>query len=626
MRRALAIAFALVLAASVAWVYGGALGHPLLLSHDDGAYLAANPGLAGPPGEAVRVAFTATPLGTWAPLHLLSYVLDLRLWGSWAGGIVLGNLLLHALCSALLAWIVLRLDGSRLGAATAGLLFAVHPVQVESVVWISQRKTLLSAVFLLLALHFWISYLRAGQRPVRPYLLAIGSAIAASLSKAVSVVLPGILVLLDVRLGRRLRGRALLDKLPFVVIALATALVTIALKREVGASLSMEGHTRAPGMGGGFAYHGGSPLATFWTMTTVLPRYLALLVWPGHLSAVYVPPVRTVPDAEVWISLLLLVALLGATAVLLVRAPRWGFWMALFFLGLLPVSQLVPQTTLMNDRYLYVPMFGVAGLVAEAVRALTGGEKRIVARAAAPALGAVLAVLAVSAHARVPVWRSDLALWTDAVGKAPRSAHAWFNLGRSREAAGDAAEALRAYERAIELDPLDSDAVINAGALLLRQGDLSVARGPVERGAALAPDSVEAQFNLGLLRFLDRRLVEAEAPLRRASELGPRECPPRVLLGHVEALLGHAETALALYRATEADGCMSAEARLYRALAEAQLGDEAAAQRTLGATLGPGGQLDPARLGPTALPLLEDGRFQALLDRWGRGAAASLRP
>jgi hypothetical protein len=525
---------------AVALVFGAAVEHPFLTSHDDGHLVVWNPAVRAPLWAALRGAFTTHPLGAWAPLHQLSHAADHALFGDWAGGSVLVNLALHALDALLIGWLVLRLGGAPLAGYAAAMIFAVHPVQVEAVVWISQRKTVLSLAFLLGALHLWIGYARAtaGRRRAVLWALSLLTGIGALLTKAVAVVLPLAIAALDAPLARiHARWCWLREKLPFALAAAALAWTTALTKDEVGTAVTVAGHTRMASHAG-VAWHGGSPLATFYTMVTVLPRYLRLLLWPADLSAVYLPPVHTALDVEVVAGMALLVATVVGGFLLARRAPRLFCWYTLLFIGLLPVSQIVPQVTLMNDRYLYVPMVGAAALAGEVLvttlRAIAPrGRGAVVALGAVGAL-AVLA-LAVTARARVPVWRSDVALWTDAAAKAPGSPYAWYNLGRSQEEVGAADLALASYRRAIGLDDREGDAAVNAGAIHLRRSEVDLAAPFVERGAELLPSSGEAQFNLALLRFLQGRVLEAEAPLRRALALGADARAAEALLAHVHA-------------------------------------------------------------------------------------------
>jgi Flp pilus assembly protein TadD len=609
------VALSLVLGVTVWLVHGSAQGHTFLPSHDDGDCVLWNPVVRAPPVDAIRGAFTTAPLGAWAPLHQLSHRLDRALFGNWAGGYVLVNMAWHALAALLLALLVLQLGGGLAAAFLAAMVFAVHPVQVESVVWISQRKTVMAVAFMLVTLNLWVTYASADDRRRLPiYLFAVAAAAAALLSKAVAVILPVALVLVDVSLGRiRFRPGWFLEKLPFVALAVAVALATVASKGEVASLVSEGGHTRMAA-GAGPAWHGGGPVQTFLTMVTVLPRYLGILAWPANLSAVYLPTVRTSIDLEVVLGLSLLAGLVVVGVTLARRRPRLFLWFALFFLGLLPVSQIFPQVTLMNDRYLYAPMIGAAAMAGDLVATLLRRLGGAIRPALVVTIGASLLALGMAARARVPTWRDDLSLWTDTVSKAPRSPHAWYNLARAREASGDLDGALPAYLRTIELDPLDDHAAVNAGAIYLRRGDLARAAPLVVQGAGLGAGSVEAQFNLGLLRFLQGDLVAAEAPLVLAAALAPDACAVHALRGHVSVLSGEADSAVARYREAEALGCAEPETEIYRAYAESLLGDDEGARRRLKRGIADAVQRGREYLGRSTLrPLLATHGFARLV-------------
>ena len=489
--------------------YGTALSHPFLESHDDALYIVHNPAVTdGWP--AVTAAWTRFHVGNWAPLHILSYALDHALFGLRPSAFVLENLLLHAVNTVLLAGLVERLGAGRLAAAVAALAFAVHPVQVESAVWISQRKNVLAMAFFLAAIHLYLAY-RAGAR-WRWYGLSLAAAAAALLTKSVAVVLPLALVAVDIALDRRLpTARRLADKVPYLALAAAAAVVAFV--------------SQSPEAGGGrVAYHGGGPFATFLTMTTVVPRYLGLLVWPASLSAEYAPTIRTGLDGAVAGGVALLVALAAAGVLLLRSSPRRFAWYALFFLGLLPVLQIVPLVTLMNDRYLYFPMLGAAALAGEAVALAMARLGRAGRRALAGATVAAIVLLGARAHARVRVWRSDVALWSDAVAREPRGKKAWFNFGRALEASRAYPEALAAYERALALDPRESDALVNAAAMHVTLGSPREAEGLLERAVALPAPPYEAWFNLALVRYQLGDLDAADEPLAAAIALEPTWC------------------------------------------------------------------------------------------------------
>ncbi len=417
---------------------------------------------------------------------MLSYMADHAAFGLSARAFLRTNLLLHAANGVLLYALARRLSGRRTWPAIAAVLFLVHPVQVESVAWVSQRKTLLAATFTLAALHAWVSRARdvdGGRRHALAALLAFVLALA---SKSVAVVVPFLLLLLDLCFGhgepRRLRLRRMV---PFAVAAAACAALALA--------------SQGPGHAGGrvAAFHGGGPGATAATMLPVLARYLGLLAWPAGLSAWYSPAVRTGPDAAVLASAALAAALAAFGFALLRRRRDLFFWYATFFVGLLPVSQVVPIVTLMNDRYLYFPMLGAAPFVAAA--AFGGASDAVLLRSArgrgalAAAAVGVLA-LGLAAHARTGAWRDGLTLWTDAVAKEP-CGYAFDKLGATYLSLGRAAEAEAACLRAREVEPAYVDALNCVGIARAQRGDLDGAGRAFDELLAARPDDEAARRN-----------------------------------------------------------------------------------------------------------------------------------
>jgi tetratricopeptide (TPR) repeat protein len=571
----------LVLAAVTAAVYGRALGHQFLLDWDDQLYVTANPTIRGFSIDHLREAFSRFFVGNYAPLQMLSYMLDYTLWGLNPAGFILTNLLIHLVNGLLCYALVVRLTGERWWGGAAALLFLVHPVQVETAVWVSQRKTLLAMALFLAALHGYLSYRQPG-RPRRrgAYGWSIAAFCGALLAKSVAVVLPPLLLLYDlVFVPSQERRGWLLDKLPYLA---AAALVG-------GVAL----FSQAPEQEGGrlAGYYGGSLFGTVCTMLPVLVRYLGLLLWPARLSAFYDPPVKTGVDGEVLLAGLCLLALAIAIALQGRPRPRLFFWAGLVVLGLLPVSQLVPLVTLMNDRYLYVPMVGVGGLVAELGGWLAAVLPAARRRPALAAGGAALAVLALVAFVRVGVWRDSLTLWQDAYAKAATSETVCFSLGAVYQRAGDLAAARRCYERALSLGAHSRDALQNLiilhfengtpaeaapylaelverfpshapghvlqGDYFLRRGDLPAAEKSYRRGLGLQPAAGGALANLGTVYLQQGRLAEAGDCFARALAAGYESAEFRVNRAALAARSGRTAEALAELRQAFALGFRS---------------------------------------------------------------------
>ncbi len=546
-------------------VYIRIIGHEFQLFWDDEKYILANQMVKGLTIENLKSAFTQNYLGNYAPLQMISYMFDHAAWGMKASGYFLTNITIHVCNGLLLYMILIRLDFSRLWAFFSVCFFLVHPVQVETVAWISERKNLLAMFFCLSAFAAYLRYRKTGWKGGKAaYLSSFVFFVCALLSKSVAVIFPLQLLLYDFcYLDKTKRSRWHLGTIPFFSAAVVMAWVTI--------QSQLPGEM--PGMGGGrTAYHGGSLFATFLTMLTVLTRYLRLLVWPTGLSAIYDPPVRTGFDGAVLFGGTLLALLAAGGIVLYYRNRRLLFWYGLFFIGLLPVSQIIPIVTLMNDRYLYFPMLGASvcfGSLAHWAETSTGTRRTM----ALVLAGVILTILPLLSFSRAGVWKNDLTLWSDAAQKTPSHYVALYGWAQALQNSGDLDGALREYLRILQQNPRHLDTLTHLG-MLYRSKNLplmgrpylldviryypKLASGYLELGTnyyltndladaeqaflkalALQPRSREASINLGLISLRTRRLAEARGYFQKAVALGGTNAELEYNLACVESLSGH---------------------------------------------------------------------------------------
>jgi protein O-mannosyl-transferase len=489
-------------------VFGRVAGHRFLLNWDDLTYVVENEAIRGLGWQHLSAMFSGPYFGNYAPLHLLSYAVDRALWGLSAPAFLLTNVAVHAANGWLVHALLRRLGLSRAGAAFAAAVFLVHPVQVESVAWVSERKNVLCMTFSLASLHGYLAYRSAEEgRRLAPYLAALVALVAALLTKAVAVVIPPLFVLLDLCIfDRAARRRWIADKVPFAGTALAIIVATLA--------------SQEPAIAEGKATFRMDGLTTFLTMAPVVARYVGMVLWPAGLASVYQPAVRASPDLAFWASTLVLGAVTASGVALWFRRREWLPWYAFFFVALVPVLQIVPLPTLMNDRYLYFPMLGAAALAGLAFDRLGAASPGVrIARAAA--VGAILTVLASAAFVRTGVWRDDLSLWRDVTEKTPGSALGWTQLGMSLIDAGHHADALRAYHRALAVDPTYAMALVNLGAAYNGAGQPESGRPFLLRALEVAPGHFEALMNLGIGYGISGDLAAAERAFAAAVSARP---------------------------------------------------------------------------------------------------------
>jgi Flp pilus assembly protein TadD len=489
-------------------VYAPVRGHAFV-SWDDQTYVCSNPHVAGGPTAAnIRWAFTTGYAGNWHPLTWISHMLDVSLFGMDAGAHHVTNLVLHVANTLLLFGVLRRATGALGRSAFVAALFAVHPLHVESVAWVAERKDVLSTLFLLLTLEAYVAWVRAPS-PKR-YALVLLAFAAGLMSKPMIVTLPFALLLLDAWPLRRMTDaaaarRLVVEKIPLFVLAAASCVVTFVAQRGWGAVGGLEKYP----LGGRVA--------------NALVAYVAYVVKtlkPTGLSALY--PYD--PALPIWRAALAGAALVGVTllAVRQRRARPWFLVGWLWFLGtLVPVIGLVQVgMQSMADRYTYVPLVGLFVVIAWGATDLVGWERRRGAALPAAAVAATLAC-AVLASRQVETWKDSEALWRHAVNVDPDSAVARNDLGTALCDQGRYDDAIVEFREFLRIRPDDADAHNNIGHALSMQGRHDEAVAEFRAAIAARPDFARAYGNLGLaLRTLGRR-DEALAALREASRLEP---------------------------------------------------------------------------------------------------------
>ena len=512
----------LVLLVAVLYARTGAFG---FVNLDDQVYVYENPLVRQGLGwEALLGAFAQFRNGNWHPLTWLSHQLDVSLFGLEAGRHHLVNVLLHAVNAVLVFLWLARLTTRPWRAALVAALFAVHPLHVESVAWISERKDVLSTLFLLLSLLAWTAYRR---RPALGwYLAALGAFALGLLSKPMVVTLPALLLLLDWWPERRPLTRALLlEKAPFAALSLAMVPVTWLAQSAGRATSTLDA---VP------------PLVRVINAVVSAAHYLWSAAWPSGLAAFYPHPHLSGVSVAPW---LVAAAAMVLTAVGVAgwqereRQPVLGFGLLWFLVTLLPVLGLVQVGVQARaDRYTYVPLLGpfvaVVWLAAEAL----ARRPRWRPLGAAGAAAAVMA-LSVASWQQVGFWRDSATLHRRSLAVTERNWMAWLGLADARSEAGDLAEAIEGYQRALEIRPDMASAWSGLGVVHGRAGRPDLALAPLEQAVRLDPALGEGWYNLGTALGALGRHGEARRAFERAVALRPDDARALANLG-LAALLG----------------------------------------------------------------------------------------
>ncbi len=514
---------------------------------DDGANFLDNPHYRGLSPSHLVWMFSTFHMGHYQPLTWLTLGLDHAIWGMNPKGYHLTSLLLHAANAALLYLLIHRLlpriapgldeKKGRWAAALGALFHAVHPLRVESVTWITERRDVLAGLFFLLAI---LAYLRMHTEEdrggPRGRWLALSAACFAGslLSKALGIMLPAALLALDVwPLGRwraGLRRRVLLEKGLFALIAAADAAVMLRAMGQIQALQRAEGYdVAARVMQGAYGL-------CFYVWKTLLPL---------DLSPLYLLESRMDPSAAKYVVCLLLCVVAGVILMLLARRrPGWAVAAFCYAALVAPVlGFVVTGQQIVADRYSYLSCIPFAALVAAALgQAAMSRWRGGVAAAALLLLGGLTAW-------QVTRWHDSITLWSHAIRLDPGHTVAYTNRGLARQLQGDLAGAFADLDAALRINPGNADALMNRGNLREQKEDVQGAFADCDRAISISPGLAQAWSNRGRLKLLRNDREGAAADCSEAIRLSPGLPEPRAVRGLARESLGDAAGAAADYEA-----------------------------------------------------------------------------
>jgi Tfp pilus assembly protein PilF len=566
--RAAVLLVSLLLVACSAFIYSPATGYGFL-HFDDGDYVSDNFRVrSGITREGTLWAFTTTHAANWHPLTWLSLMADVELFGVSPGRHHLVNVVLHAANGILLFLVLFRMTGALWKSGAVAALFAVHPLHVESVAWISERKDVLSTFFWILTMWAYAAYARKpgiARNAVTVIVFSLGL-----LSKPMLVTLPFVLLLLDHWPLGRLSvplSRRIAEKIPLFLLSAASSWITYAAQKRGGAVSTSEMVPLAVRVSNAF-------------VSFVI--YLQKTVWPAGLSILY-PHMKTVPPPWKLGGAILFFAAASAFGIAQLRRRPWfatgWFWYAGTLVPVIGLIQVGSQA--MADRYTYVPLIGI---FLAAVWGLSGWlEDTRRGRTALGTIG-VVSILALSAAARhqVGYWRSGADLFRHSIevtggtgnmhiqlawelleegqtaeaerilrntlGANPSYAPAHSALGVALDRQDRGREGLRHHEEAVRLDPEDVEARYRLGVALLQQGDAAQGATHLEEVTRRDPDYYQAFNNLGVALWETGRKEEAVSRYREALSINPEYARAHNNLGAALLTQGRREEAVFHFR------------------------------------------------------------------------------
>jgi tetratricopeptide (TPR) repeat protein len=515
------------------------------VNFDDDLYVYNTPAIkAGLTVKGMSLAFVSQHARNWHPLTTISHMLDCQLYGLNAGGHHATNLILHIIAVFLLFRVLLQTTGALWRSAIVAVLFAVHPLHVESVAWVSERKDVLSAVFFFLMVDAYVRYARGPS--IARYLLVAMLFIAGLMSKSMLVSAPMILLLLDYWPLGRMRGqgaeardrrleasrrwavisRLLLEKIPLFVLSAGACVITFVLQKRATGAIP--------------------PLPLLWRCENAITSYTIYIwktLWPTRLAVFYPHPNDTLTIWELIFAVAFLMAVTAAAIIWRRQHPYlltgW-FWYLTMLIPVIGIVQVGEQGH--ADRYTYLPSVGLflaAVWFAADIATVRRSRLRLVVATAATTL--LLALLAWTAFVQTSYWRNSDTLWNHALAVTSDNDVAHNNLGYLCADRGDLDKAVSHFENAARIrsgktnphyDVASGFVQMNLADALARKGRSDEAMAHYEEAIRLQPYDADAYYNRGNLFFAKGQVEAAIADWEKTLLIQPNDADAHTCLGN----------------------------------------------------------------------------------------------
>jgi len=559
--------------AVIIWVvFGQTLGHEFF-NCDDDAYVYENPVVQkGLTLQGIIWAFTHVCAFNWHPLTWLFHMLDCQLYGLNPGGHHLTNVLLHTAAAILLFLVLRRMTGFLWRSAFVAAVFAIHPLHVESVAWVAERKDVLSGVFFMLTLGAYVRYVEKSkvQSPKSKvfYGLTLLFFTLGLMSKPMLVTLPFVLLLLDYwplnRFGlstlnssasaysygatapKRSEGgqlstkralRLILEKFPFFVLSAASCVVTIFAQTEL----------IQPFEKFSLPLRVGNALISY-------VAYLGQMFWPVGLAVLYPFTAKGVEGSGVVLSVVVLAVI--STGVLVLRRRPYlltgWLWYLIMLVPVIGIVQVGAQAR--ADRYTYLPQIGLYLLLTWGAADLCAGwrHRRVVLGGCSTV---ILVALIFCARTQASYWRNSESLLTHTLACTSDNSIGHYNLGNALFQKGDVDEAITQYQKALQINPDYMEAHYNLGCALIQKGRMDEAIIQYQKALQINPDNAEVHYNLGCALLQKGRMDEAITQYQKVLQIEPDNAEAQNKLAWVlatcpQASLRNGDKAVALAQRT----------------------------------------------------------------------------
>jgi Flp pilus assembly protein TadD len=503
------------------------------VNYDDNDYVTANPHvLNGLTADAVSWALATGYFGNWNPLTWLSYMLDRQLFGLTPAGFHLTNLIFHIANTLLLFFVLKQMTSALWQSAFAAALFALHPLHVEAVAWVSGRKDVLSTFFWILTIWAYAQYVK---KPVAArYLLTLLVFMLGMMAKPMLITLPFVFLLLDYwPLERKISRRLVVEKIPFIILAAVFSVIAFFTQRNLGAlpkftELNLK--------------------FRIYNSLISYVKYIEKMFWPSRLTAFYPHPLENVSVLYAVISAVFLL-LITIVVIRLAKNHRYLVTGWFWYLGtLVPVIGIIQVGGFARaDRYTYITLTGLFIIIAWSLPEILSKllYRKIVLGIS---MVIVLTTLGICAHRQTSYWKNSITLFSHALEVTQNNWLAYDNLGYAYNDVGRSAEAMENFSKAIRIAPDYAEAYTNLGIVYAKLGRLQDAIDEHQQAIKINPGLAIAHNNLGIVYTKLDRWQQAIEAFKQAIKIRPDLVEAYNNLGVAYSALGRWQQAIEAYR------------------------------------------------------------------------------
>ncbi len=483
---------------------------PNFVQLDDPAYITDNPFIKSLSLHSIATIFTSFYNANYHPLTTLSYAIEFKLFGLKATGYHFTNILIHLINTSLVFLLIFKISKRKEIAIICALFFGIHPMHVESVAWISERKDLLYGMFYLAALYYYYEYIQNETR--KNFLFVLLFFTLSLLSKSAAITLPLVLCAFDFYFKRGLNKKIILEKIPFFALSLLFSIITIMSQKSAGA-INADLMPKY------------SLIERFFVASYAGSYYLWKLFLPTSLSALHYAP-KYIPSYYYAMPLLLgSIALFVWKAKVLQREIIFGI--LFYFFAICLTIQIIPVGyAIVSERYSYIPYIGLFFILGHFYVAVVEG-KIAWAKNLKPYINYVFVAFAIYFFAttfmRNKIWKDSITLFSDITQKYPEVANAHFSVGKNLFDARDINGALTSFNKALELDSTYTDVYFYRGNLYFDQKNYEAAANDYKTAIALKPKYPEAIYNLGVAYMSLGNNQESVNTITKCIEMSPNE-------------------------------------------------------------------------------------------------------